>query len=182
MGDQYNESRNQLRYNRISVGICRDCGSEPFLEDKVVCQKCSDKRKIVSFNRHRRRLKEGECAVCGKTHDRKKTLCKECSDARIEEMRHKRKEIKIFIVNYFGNKCKECGEIDIRCLSLDHVNNDGYLDKKSSKGNRQVTPTWYAKLYKLIKNNKPLPRELQLLCFNCHAKKDLKPWWFDDYT
>ena len=174
------ETQNQLRQNRISVGMCRDCGSKPFLEGKVVCQECSDRRKVVSFNRHKRNLANGICADCSKPHDRAKTLCEDCSKIRVDEFRNKRKEIKLFIINHFGNKCKECGEADIRCLSLDHVNNDGYLDKKSEKGKRQITPTWYAKLYKLIRENKPLPRELQLLCFNCHAKKDLKPWWFDD--
>lgn len=181
MSDQYNESRNQLRYNRISVGLCRDCGGKEPIKDKVVCLECFNKRKNISVNSVKNRIAAGVCTGCGKANVRKgKHHCYDCSQASIERMRNKRKEIKLFIINYFGNKCKECGETDIRCLSLDHVNNDGHLDKKSEKGNRQVTPTWYAKLYKMINSNQQLPRELQLLCFNCHAKKDLKPWWFDD--
>jgi ribosomal protein L32 len=151
------------------------------LKNKVVCQICFDKRKVTAQRIYNKTLTAGICIGCGKINNRNdKTLCFECNSVSVEKYRHRRKEVKLFIINYFGNKCKECGEMDIRCLSLDHINNDGSLDKKTKDGKRQVTPTWYAKLYKLLKDNQPLPRELQLLCFNCHAKKDLQPWWFKD--
>ena len=29
-----------------------------------------------------------------------------------------------------GGKCKECGFLDHRALQIDHVNNDGYVERK----------------------------------------------------
>ena len=169
------------RWKRIEAGLCRDCGLAPHENGRVVCDICHENRSRNGKKFKAAQIAKGLCAKCGNINENTgKFLCNLCLAKQIERMRVRRKENKEFIINYFGGKCKECGEKDIRCLSLDHVNNDGYLDKKSSSGNRQVTPTWYAKLVKLIKSKKELPRELQLLCFNCHAKKDLSPWWYDD--
>lgn len=181
MADKYNNSRTKFRNSRIEAGLCRDCGVVPFEKNWVVCEPCHIRRSENGKRHGRKKLAIGICRRCGNWNDQKgKYHCSKCIQIQIEQFRQRRKYNKEFIVNYFGGKCLECGEKDIRCLSLDHIDNDGRLDKKSEKGKRQVTPTWYAKLVKLIKSNKPLPRRLQLLCFNCHAKKDLNLWWYND--
>jgi hypothetical protein len=175
-----NAARLAVRKARVDKGLCRDCGNWPYLKDKVVCSQCDIKRTNGNKIIKNRLILNGKCTVCSKPHSRGTTLCLACSNRSVNNFRLARKRNKEFIVNYFGGKCKDCGELDIRCLSLDHINNDGRLDKISDNGKKQISPTWYAKLVKLITKNKPLPRELQLLCFNCHAKKDLQPWWFKD--
>lgn len=180
--DERSESaRNRLRRARLAFGLCRDCGKFPFISGKVTCESCHIKRKNRFETNRARKVSNSICTWCNKSHDRLgQHHCYDCSQRAIERMRLRRKEIKLFLIEHFGGSCKDCGERDVRCLTLDHVNNDGAIDKKAKNGKRQITPTWYAKLFKLIKSGKSLPRELQLLCFNCHSKKDLKPWWFDD--
>lgn len=43
--------------------------------------------------------------------------------------RKNRENWKIKALNHLGGECKTCGENDHRCLQIDHVNNDGYLER-----------------------------------------------------
>ena len=56
-----------------------------------------------------------------------------------------------------GNKCKACGEDDPIYFQIDHINNDGYLEKRSIE------------LRDYLKN----PKKFQLLCANCNQAKKL---------
>ena len=172
-----NIARNAKREKRLQQGMCRDCGKHPFVSGKVVCKKCSHKREAQGNSYKQNKAEKGLCVRCGVSNNRSKTLCDVCMEKQIESARLRRKETKEFIYKHFGSKCSCCGETDIRAMSLDHINNDGYLDKVSETGKKQITPAWYARLRTLIEANEPLPRDLQMLCFNCHAKKDLTPWW-----
>lgn len=66
----------------------------------------------------------------------------------------KRKEILMFL----GGVCVVCGEIDWRCLQIDHVDGGGTKERKrfGSPGNINV-------YYNHIKNN---PDKYQILCAN----------------
>jgi len=98
-------------------------------------------------------------------------------EKRIEKQRLARKSNKEFLYDHFGSKCNACEETYIGVMSLDHVNGDGSVDRFTADGKRQNSAAWYASLVKRIKNGLALERELQMLCMNCHAKKDLLPWW-----
>lgn len=175
-----NEARLAVRHTRIAKGLCRDCGLNLPLSNKVICHTCDIKRVKCGKSTKNKKVASGICLHCSNPHERGTSLCNSCMNRQVNNFRLARKRNKQFIINHFGGKCLECKEADIRCLSLDHINNDGKLDKLSDNGKKQISPTWYAKLVKLIKAEKPLPRQLQLLCFNCHAKKDLQPWWYKD--
>ena len=55
--------------------------------------------------------------------------------------------------------CICCGDTELKFLSIDHTNNDGYKDKKK-RG---------AKFYEqLIKNNYPNIPALQVMCMSCN--------------
>lgn len=168
----------RLRKIRIAKGLCRDCGKVPCLETKVVCQACHEKRSKSGKRNRANKTAKGQCFMCPMPSEIGKTHCKNCLEKHMQSFRIRRKENKEFIYKHFGSKCNFCNESDIRVMSLDHINSDGRLDKRSENGKRQITPTWYAKLIKLIKAGKDLPRDLQMLCFNCHFKKDLTPWWY----
>jgi len=78
----------------------------------------------------------------------------------------KRREIVLFF--YGGNppKCACCGEMEIKFLTLDHINNDGAkhrreLWKNNKKGGNLCQ--W------LITNN--FPKGFQILCYNCNCAK-----------
>jgi hypothetical protein len=169
-------SNTRIRAERIAAGLCRDCGKEPPIQGRMVCGWCANKRLLCSKRRLKKCTSNKVCHRCGEINSRGKTLCNSCTEKSVQSFRERRRYNKQFVINYFGGKCAVCGETDLIVLSLDHVNNDGFLDKKSASGKKQITPTWYAKLVKAIKADQPLPRQLQVLCFNDHARKDLQSW------
>lgn len=153
MADKYNPTRNATRHARVGAGLCRDCGLVPFAGNRVICAPCYGKRKA--------------------RNDARGYIPRDTTK-QVQRMRERRKETKEKVVAYFGGKCK-CGVSDIRCLSIDHSNNDGHKDKQAN-GKRTQTPVWYARLRKQIEAGET-PTGLELMCFNCHAIKDLKHWW-----
>ncbi len=68
-----------------------------------------------------------------------------------------------------GGRCagNGCGVNDVRLLTVDHVNGDGAAHR-----GRRVPSPWvrWGKYLKAIESGS---HALQLLCFNCHALKDL---------
>lgn len=69
---------------------------------------------------------------------------------------------KKIVIEFYGGKCKCCGETNIWFLSLDHKNNDGFKYGRARKGLK------YSNL--VAKNN--FPKDLQLLCYNCNQGKN----------
>ena len=66
----------------------------------------------------------------------------------------------------YNQECQNCGENNIKKLTLDHVHNNGAEHrKKTGCGTGQVLYRW------VIKNNFP-PNVFQVLCFNCNCKKN----------
>ena len=67
------------------------------------------------------------------------------------------------VFELYGNKCAniECGDTRQEVLTIDHINNDGYIQRKIHKVGNQF--------YSWIIKNKPI--DLQLLCYNCNMTK-----------
>jgi hypothetical protein len=61
---------------------------------------------------------------------------------------------------YGGYICKCCGETDAIFLTIDHVNNDGYLHRKQFKTD----------IYSWLRTN-GYPAGFQVLCWNCNRAK-----------
>ena len=60
---------------------------------------------------------------------------KKANRPRINELRRKGREIvrpnfRKIVFEFYGNKCSCCGETEPLFLTVDHINNDGYRDKK----------------------------------------------------
>jgi len=72
------------------------------------------------------------------------------------------------LTHYGGGKCAcvKCGQTDIDCLSIDHINNDAHhrTSKNHVGGNN---------LYKKLMN-KNYPTGYQTLCMSCNFKKSLE--------
>ena len=60
-----------------------------------------------------------------------------------------------------GGKCVCCGIDDSIYFSIDHVNNDGYLERKNGKAKKKLTISRYLEA----------PERFQLLCANCNWAK-----------
>lgn len=121
----------QYREMWKSKGLCQDCGTEPTTTFR--CEICRAKHKI----------KNNEFVAANK----------EKLQARYEARR-------IEVLSHYGLNCICCGEGNTRFLTLDHVNNDGYLHRKGMR----VNICRWAKV-----NN--YPDTLQTMCFNCNLGK-----------
>ena len=69
------------------------------------------------------------------------------------------KQKKDIVYKHYGNICACCSESNLFFLSIDHINNDGYENKKKGIN-------FY---YWIIKND--FPKDLQILCMNCNTGK-----------
>jgi hypothetical protein len=81
-----------------------------------------------------------------------------------------RNKIRMKIIELLGGKCVRCGFSDIRALQIDHVNGDGYKDRR-----RYNCDVKYRKTLKEIKDGS---KRYQLLCANCNWIKrwENKEW------
>jgi hypothetical protein len=74
-----------------------------------------------------------------------------------------RKLLREELFQIYGDTCSCCGEFNQRLLTLDHINNDGNLERKEK-------PT--IKIYKDAIENINL-NKYQILCYNCNMGKYL---------
>ena len=74
---------------------------------------------------------------------------------------------KIATLRALGGRCVRCANDDPRVLQFDHINNDGYLDKR--KGYR--TPYYRAAQLLRAEGLDAAKAVFQLLCANCHMIK-----------
>ena len=80
--------------------------------------------------------------------------------------RDKREKIRKASLDLLGGKCCQCGITDIRVLEIDHIFNDGKIDRKETKDIQ-------ARLEKIIRH----PERYQILCANCHSIKTYEFGW-----
>lgn len=69
---------------------------------------------------------------------------------------------KRIVYDYYGWYCKCCGESEPQFLSVDHINNDGFLDRRAKLSG--------ASFYKKI-IAEGMPSYYQILCMNCNFGK-----------
>ncbi len=74
--------------------------------------------------------------------------------------RENRRRLRREATEALGGRCVHCGLDDFRCLQIDHVNDDGYDDRKRDGS------TWYQKMVRRIIAGDTAP--YQLLCANCN--------------
>jgi hypothetical protein len=63
-----------------------------------------------------------------------------------------------------GGRCAHCPESDPEVLAIDHVNDDGALERKAKN---------HCAMYNRIIRGES-PGRYQLLCFNCNWRKELR--------
>lgn len=86
--------------------------------------------------------------------------CKAMTRARTQELRKK-------MIAMLGGKCLMCGyDTDYRALQLDHVNGDGFKERKVFKSGYRG-----ASIHDKFKSLTKDPSRYQILCANCHCIK-----------
>lgn len=137
-----NDSRKKLWEERKKNGICVYCGKNKSQKNKVGCLGCLGKkvRNQVNYD---------------KKYKDKQGLY--------------RKRVRRDVINKYGGKCKCCGETELLFLTIDHINNDGHVErKKIGNGNTPSSTQFYLKL-----NREPKRDDIQVLCFNCNLGRSM---------
>lgn len=71
------------------------------------------------------------------------------------------------VYSHYGKKCNCCGEVILKFLTIDHVNNDGYKERTVILGKSK--PAGDGIFAKIIKEG--FPKKYQVLCMNCNLGK-----------
>ena len=136
-----------------------------------VCPKCRIEKSLDKFDKNR-------CLSKGV-----QPYCKDCRRIFARDYYKKNKiyidkrgakyrvKTKLDLFQKLGKQCKICGDDNLWHLQVDHINNDGYLDRKLHKqaGMSSVMMNGYLK----IPINE-LRKKLQILCANCNHEKQLQ--------
>jgi hypothetical protein len=88
-------------------------------------------------------------------------LCYNCNSGGYLISNNKKvKKIKIDIINGYGGSCSCCNIQEPHFLTIDHINNDGYKEKKSGCDS----------YWKLKREGYP-KKNIRLLCWNCNCSR-----------
>jgi len=153
------------------------------MEEKT-CPKCGRSLPLSFFYKHKN-TKNGYTVWCKecKEKSKKKYRAKNREKVLKQEQKYRetnREEVKKRCRDYYQKirigalkklddppKCKMCGTTDIRVLSIDHKNNDGYSHRK-----RVHNVTMYKNVSKMDSND--AKKLYQILCRNCNWIKHLE--------
>lgn len=105
-------------------------------------------------------IKIKRCAKCRtpfvsrRTHAEHCDICKSNSENRKAYSENRERALK-----KLGLKCVKCGDKRIDVLQIDHINNNGYVERKRLTQNGIYTRVFF------------YPEDYQLLCANCNWLK-----------
>lgn len=158
----------------MKTRICRKCKKEKEIDKfqfthlgkgrqwrRHTCNSCESERKQHHYNVNIERIRK-ESNLKRKIAKRQTT--QEQKDKNAEYARNYRENLKSLVYAAYGNKCACCGETEEKFLSIDHVNNDGYVFRNG----RSHWPGTQMYQYIVSRN---FPEEFQLLCMNCNFGK-----------
>lgn len=155
------------------AAACCDCGARLPLTGKATgkgarCAECSARNKSYQFKRrHAERVNRQVCTTCAsRVPEAGRKKCSTClADGRrynYEKYRRLRSEV----FAHYGTACACCGESEEEFLTLDHIANDGALERKV-QGNSSL----YWRVRKAFNATGTWPIGLQTLCYNCNCSK-----------
>lgn len=75
-------------------------------------------------------------------------------------------ELRSNLFQALGDRCYCCGEADYRFLTVDHINDDGYVDRKRN-GRKMNTRTFY----KHILSHESPGTRYRIACYNCNSAR-----------
>lgn len=156
------EHRERKRHKMTSLlnerkinSLCVLCGKS---SSDNTCAKCKNKR----HKRFSLRNEKNLCRQCPNEKLSNSTYCLACKQYQYEYTRKLRQQV----LDYYGNACACCGETIYEFLAIDHVNNDGNIDRANGiRGPGLVR--------KIIAEN--YPDKYQILCHNCNFAKQFSP-------
>lgn len=155
---------------------CRDCLQIKPLEDfykskdgkcgrMARCKFCAYRKLLAWRAKNPERCKAIDKAYHAKNRVKRNSTCKKHYRKNRDKARLDAKiayhKLKTMVYSHYGSVCRCCGETEVSFLSVDHMNNDGYLHRQILRqGN----------FYRWLVVNK-FPQEYQILCMNCQFGK-----------
>lgn len=155
--DRFNDKNKASK----AAGVCCRCHKRQAMAGKVYCLIC------CARNRQRNKVKRDKaislnlCIQCTKSPPVSgKKYCSGCHEKRRAWGKLEKKLMRQAVLEAYGNACACCGETEPLFLEVDHVNNDGYLDKikQSHELCRKIIKLGFTPQY-------------QILCSNCNKGK-----------
>ena len=119
-----------------------------------------------------RRTAAGLCKYCGINPPRLGSrTCRECLERRYVKYKgrpyssaEKRKDyhriLRRFVIEKYGGECSVCKQKAWECLSIDHVNGDGGIERRK---NKQSPHQFFLRL-----KREPKRDDLRVLCMSCN--------------
>lgn len=143
------------------------------------CRVCQNE---LTDNNWVKSLKEKNSAICKSCHLKKNQEWRSLNPNKSSEYSRKnylknkqafndrsnkhRRKLRLETLEKYGGKCVNCGIDDKDVLDIDHIFNDGSLDRKNN--------LFAYNLYRELKK-KGFPKDrYQILCKNCNWKKELQ--------
>jgi hypothetical protein len=157
--------------------VCTLCGEEKTLEEFPVkkngklgrhshCRECfnENRRKYDSDYRERKREKyQQDPGYREHVLSQAKRSYEKNKEDRLFRVRTYRSDIRKRVIEKYGAKCCCCGESEFDFLTVDHVNNDGYTDRKTNGGTSGV--------YRMLDKMEGIVPVYQVLCYNCNLSR-----------
>lgn len=139
----------------IKAELCIKCKKPSITK---ICTSCREDKKLYFSKRHKQNI----CKYCNKIRLNNSTYCEFHKNYSRQYVQNLRKQV----YEAYGDKCACCGENHLAFLSIDHVNNDGNIDRSNGIRGLQL-------IRKIIKEK--FPDKYQILCFNCNTAKHFWP-------
>lgn len=130
--------------------LCKQCNKNPGAQGRPKCWSCYDKQRSPEII-ERRRL----------SSIKRTAKWQKANRSHVNNWRKTHRiVIKQEVVNKYGGCCKCCGETNVGFLTMDHINNDGHIRRKTNISE--------ANIFEHL-NNKPIDLQIyQVLCANCN--------------
>ena len=150
---------------RKRLGLCVICSgrSNP---NRVHCKRCVKRARNYHANMRSKWRRLGLCARCGRRRGSSYSRCAPCRKASIKSNRNHRLRVRQMVLVRYGHSCACCGERRRAFLTLDHVKNDGSLER------RRILNTYT--LYLRVLRFAGRSSRYQLLCWNCNEAKRIE--------
>ena len=152
-----------LKARQKAKGLCPDCPRRPE-SGRIYCRRCIDVRRRRLHGDYWRWRRKRRCPLCGRRASNVRTVCASCRRYTLKHTRLSRYRLRRQLIEKYGGACACCGIAGFAFLCLDHVFNDGNVERKYVSRSHTV-------LYRWLLHQKGINPRYQLLCWNCNMAK-----------